>query len=481
MRSRIICEVFWSIVFLALAAAVMTLGALVARGEEQQAVLLDFYADWCGPCKAMTATVDRLAAAGYHVRRVNVDREPGVAARYHVARLPCFVSVAGGREVDRVVGMTSYERLRRLLGRPAEVEVRVGPVGGPHASRPHAEREEYNAEREKYKAWRYERPVGHRAAVVRVCCTTGDNGRSIGSGVLVRWRKRLLVLTARHVVNGAKRVWIETHSKKTHAVRVLKVDATWDCAVLEPAGAVSEIAPAEMEYGVEAMQTAGSRLESCGYGPDGKLACNAGVFEGYRRSTETPAGPDDWMVISGPARSGDSGGPIFNAAGHVVGVLWGSDGQNVVGVQAGRVQRLLEEAVAASKGEGGGGKGEECKLQNAPLPSEWAPLPPVPMIPRGIVERRPTPSDGTRAGQDCLRRPRDGKKTPPPAPTVPSDPETHRVLTDIDAKIALLIEQRQPKPADEAKHEPSPLIAGLCIVGAVVVGFVVYFATQSRS
>ncbi len=84
---------------------------------------------------------------------------------------------------------------------------------------------------------------------------------------------------------------------------------------------------------------------SCGYGPDGQLACNSGLFIGYKRSTQAIHGPDDWMEISGHARGGDSGGPIFNDQGRVVGVLWGTDGDHVVGVQAGRIHKLLDEPV----------------------------------------------------------------------------------------------------------------------------------------
>ena len=77
------------------------------------------------------------------------------------------------------------------------------------------------------------------------------------------------------------------------------------------------------------MQIAGETAESCGYGPDGRLACNSGLFLGYKRSAETPDGPDDWFAISGHARGGDSGGGVFNRAGKLVGVLWGTDGQEV--------------------------------------------------------------------------------------------------------------------------------------------------------
>ncbi len=306
----------------------LLLCGLLAASASAQPVLYDFYADWCGPCRSMTATVDRLAAEGCVVQRVNVDRQPELAAQYHVQTIPCFVWVEGGREVHREVGAVSIERLR---WRSPKLEAR-----NPKADA-----------REPHPAWRYERAEGRRAAVVRIFCEEAAHGRSIGSGTLVRWNGRVVVLTARHVVRGAAKITVEICTGKAHAARVLATDPTWDCAVLELMGRPAGVPVAEIELGPNATQENGDRLESCGYGPDGRLAVNSGLFLGYRRSSAALQGPDDWMVISGRARPGDSGGPVFNARGRLVGVLWGTDGEEVVCVQAGRLHVLLEAAVPA--------------------------------------------------------------------------------------------------------------------------------------
>src|SRR3989304_1624368 len=60
--------------------------------------------------------------------------------------------------------------------------------------------------RERAGAWRYERPEGYRQAVVRIYCTESGRTRSLGSGVLVKWGTKLVVLTARHVVKDAKEI-----------------------------------------------------------------------------------------------------------------------------------------------------------------------------------------------------------------------------------------------------------------------------------
>jgi thiol-disulfide isomerase/thioredoxin len=86
-----------------------------------ETVLLDFYADWCGPCQSMMPTVDQLARQGQPVRRVNVDKNRKLASRFHIESIPCFVMIVNGKEAGRVVGPTSLGRLQQLcsLGRVA--------------------------------------------------------------------------------------------------------------------------------------------------------------------------------------------------------------------------------------------------------------------------------------------------------------------------------------------------------------------------
>jgi hypothetical protein len=199
------------------------------------------------------------------------------------------------------------------------------------------------------------------------------------------------------------------------------------------------------------MFSGGERLESAGYGPDGQLAVNSGLFQGYRRTMQTPNGPDDWMVISGHARGGDSGGPIFNSNGKVVGVLWGTDGAEVVGVQAGRLHVLLDEAV------------------------------PQLVEQKGILQRQPmSPKTGSKApdGKALLPWRGEAEKS-----QNAQDKRIERLIDLIDRQQSQL---QQPPPAVEipAPRSPipdpqsplSPLLAGLCVLGGVIVGFVVFFS-----
>jgi thiol-disulfide isomerase/thioredoxin len=97
---------------LSLETAVVAL-ALLGSGQGET-VLLDFCADWCIPCRQMDPAVRELAAKGYPVRKVNIDRERGLAQQFGVGSVPCFVMLVDGREVDRVVGGTTLSRLEQM-------------------------------------------------------------------------------------------------------------------------------------------------------------------------------------------------------------------------------------------------------------------------------------------------------------------------------------------------------------------------------
>lgn len=200
-------------------------------------------------------------------------------------------------------------------------------------------------ERQPHPAWRYEKYAGRYASVVRIRCDLGGGNGALGSGVVVRWGARVVILTAKHVVAGARKIIILPYTRRSYGARVLVVNA-WDCAVLQTDQAMEGVTPAEVATPAESVFVDGDRFESCGLGAEGsQLAVNTGRFIGYRRSARRIDDHDDWFEISGPARQGDSGGPIFNKNGRVAGVLWGTNGNVVVGVQVGRLTEVLNEAV----------------------------------------------------------------------------------------------------------------------------------------
>lgn len=89
-----------------------------AVGGHGRPVLVDFYADWCGPCRAVAPTLEELArdyADRLTVAKVNVDEQPGLAARFNVHSIPTFLLFRRGAVVDRVVGALGKPALRRWL------------------------------------------------------------------------------------------------------------------------------------------------------------------------------------------------------------------------------------------------------------------------------------------------------------------------------------------------------------------------------
>lgn len=81
-------------------------------------MLVDFTATWCTPCRALAPVLTKIAgeqAGRLKVVAVYGDESPGLAARYGVKGFPTLIAFAGGREVARHVGLTTAERLMKLL------------------------------------------------------------------------------------------------------------------------------------------------------------------------------------------------------------------------------------------------------------------------------------------------------------------------------------------------------------------------------
>jgi len=85
--------------------------------NSEKTVLLDFYAEWCGPCRMVSPIVDEIANENpeYLVGKVNVDDESDLAASFGVSSIPMLVVIKNGKVVNQAVGARPKEQILSML------------------------------------------------------------------------------------------------------------------------------------------------------------------------------------------------------------------------------------------------------------------------------------------------------------------------------------------------------------------------------
>lgn len=81
-------------------------------------VLLDFWAVWCGPCRMLSPTVDRIAQEHPEIKvgKINVDEQMELAVQFGVQSIPMLVVMKGGKAVGTSVGVQSEQKILEMLG-----------------------------------------------------------------------------------------------------------------------------------------------------------------------------------------------------------------------------------------------------------------------------------------------------------------------------------------------------------------------------
>lgn len=360
--------------FLASFALVITLLGSAAGGSE--IVLLDFASPTCGPCQQMAPTIESLANAGYPVRKIDVTREPRLAAQFNVPRVPTFIMLVDGQVFDRVEGSTSgqqleamFHRARREVERRDEDRIRTQSPDRMQPPSPWTgagDVRQVGAEDGPARSV-YDEPARSAASDSRrstldpllsasVRLRVDDaKGRAYGSGTIIDARQdQALIITCGHLFRESKGeapVAVDLFEATPEGPRsvaqvtgqVISYDLDRDVALVaiwpgRPV-AVAPIAPPRTDI------ERGDRVVSIG--------CSSGqdptMLPSRITSLDRYQGPPNIETSSAPVE-GRSGGGLFNRDGQLIGVCFAADYEGNEGLYA-ALQAIHDELNFRGLGE----------------------------------------------------------------------------------------------------------------------------------
>ena len=85
--------------------------------ECKESVLVDFYADWCGPCQMMSPILDELSEEEKNIKvcKIDTDEAMDIAKEYGVMTIPCIIAFKDGKEINRSIGLVNKDELLKLF------------------------------------------------------------------------------------------------------------------------------------------------------------------------------------------------------------------------------------------------------------------------------------------------------------------------------------------------------------------------------
>ena len=86
--------------------------------QSDKRVLVDFNAEWCGPCKMMKPVLEEISTSNNDIKivSINVDDEDELASKYNISSIPCLVLIENGEEINRSIGLISRSDLDSFIG-----------------------------------------------------------------------------------------------------------------------------------------------------------------------------------------------------------------------------------------------------------------------------------------------------------------------------------------------------------------------------
>ena len=85
--------------------------------KSQKPVLVDFYAEWCGPCKMLSPIIDQVAQENEDIKvvKVNIDESQDLAMKYQVMTIPTLVVIKEGKEINRSIGLIDKNQVVNMI------------------------------------------------------------------------------------------------------------------------------------------------------------------------------------------------------------------------------------------------------------------------------------------------------------------------------------------------------------------------------